>query len=422
MKRTVARWAAAAALGSWVGLAAQASDLDALDLQVQESQPVAAQDGGKRWRVEGSIGHADHRLGLGSRSIGRIAVEGRHTQSLGPRMRTTVSARLDASRPADGRIENPVFSLREAYLGWQDDGGASAWEIGRVNLREGPGYGYNPSDFLRDSALRTISTQDPFTLRENRMGVFMLRAQRNWDTGSLSGAFAPKLASTASRASFSADLGATNARHRALVSLGTRWSAAANTQLSLYQEEGSSARLGASGSLLLTDATVAHAEWSFSREPDLLARALGLDGQARTRQRGAVGLTYTTPTRLSLTLEAQYNGFALDREGWLALRSTSTSALPAYYATAILLQDNAARDAVMAYAIQRDLGVKNLELTALGRLNATDRSRLLWLELRYRMDRADLALQWQSTSGTGASEYAVAPIKRSISALVAVYF
>jgi hypothetical protein len=418
MKHSFARCCSRVALIAAVPLSAGAADLDALDLQVEPDSVTAAT--GPRVFLEGSVGRAEQRYGLGSRSIGRMALDARHAMRLSPSWQAVGSARLDASRPEDPRIDNPVFSLREAYLGWQGETAMSAIEIGRINLREGPGYGYNPTDFFRDNALRTISTQNPFSLRENRLGAVMVRAQHTWDGGALAVAWAPKLEGGRSDKRFSPDWGATNASSRGLVSLGTRWSERANTQLSVYKEDGTSARVGLSGSLLVSDAAVAHAEWTYSRERDLLSRALQLPSDERGRQRAVAGLTYTTATKLSLTAEAQHNGFALDRSGWQAL--PGLPAQSAYFAQAVALQDNAARHALMLYAVQRDLLTRNLDLTLLARFNRTDRSRLTWAELRYRMDRADLALQWQDNRGVAGSEYGLAPIRRSVSVVGVVHF
>ena len=87
-----------------------------------------------------------------------------------------------------------VNSLRAAYLSWQPEAGNTIFELGRVNLRYGPGYGCNPTDFFRDGSLRTRTTANPFALRENRLGNVMFRAQRLWTGGSLSEAYSPKSA------------------------------------------------------------------------------------------------------------------------------------------------------------------------------------------------------------------------------------
>lgn len=403
-------------------LHSQAADLDALNLQIEPAPAVAASTPGTRVFVEGSVGVAEQRYGLGSRSIGRLALDARGSFALGAAMQGTLSARLDASRPEDGRIDNPVFSLREAYAGWQDDTATTVVEAGRINLREGPGYGYNPTDFFRDRSLRTISTQNPFLLREQRMGSFMLRAQRLWPQGSLAVVFSPKLGTRPSDDRVDLDLGATNGAHRGLVTLGTRWSDDVNSQLTVYKEDGSPVRLGASATALVSDAAVAHAEWSYSREPDLRSRALLLPAPDQGRHRLAAGLTYTTSWRLSVTAEAQYNGFALDRDGWRRLVASGLAAQAAYFGQAVALQDNAAREAVLIYATQPDLGVKNLDLTGLVKFNRTDRSRLTWLELRYRMDRADVALQWQRNSGVAGAEFGLPPLRDAVSILGTAYF
>lgn len=399
---------------------ASAADIDALALQVEPAE-VARPDG-PRVFLEGSVGWADQRYALGERSIGRLALDARHAMRLSPAWQAVASARLDASRPDDARIDNPVFSLREAYVGWQDEAATTAVELGRINLREGPGYGYNPTDFFRDNALRTIATQNPFSLRENRMGAVMLRGQRSWGASSIAAAFAPRLDNRPSDASFSADWGATNARDRGLISLGTRWSERVNTQLSVYKEAGSGARLGLSGSALVTEAMVAHAEWSYSKEADLLSRALNLQDDERWRQRAVAGLTYTTATRLSVTAELQYNGFALDRQGWRSLTATGLPTQTAYFTQAVALQDNAGRQALLFYATQKDLLTRNLDLTLMARFNQTDHSRLTWVELRYRMDRFDIALQWQDNRGDAGSEYGLPPIRQSASVVGVVHF
>lgn len=398
-----------------------ADGTDALDLQSDAPGQTAGSDDSKLF-VEGAIGHARQRYGLGSRTISRATVDARHVARFAASAQATLSARIDATDPQDERISGTVFSLREAYVGWQDDTATHVVEFGRINLREGPGYGYNPTDFFRDHALRTITTVNPFTLRENRMGTVMLRAQRLWPGGSLAVAYAPKLESRRSDEGFSADLGATNARDRALLTLSHRVTQALNAQALLYKEQGSSARVGASLTALLSDAAVVHAEWSHSRESDLLSRALGLPGDTHSEDRGTVGVTYTTATRLSLTAEYQYNGFALDRRGWRALESLGLPAQSAYFLQSQSLQDNAARHAVMLYAVQRDLGVKNLDLTGLVKLNRSDRSRMLWLDLRYRLDTFDVALQAQHNGGDAGSEFGIVPVRNSVGVVGTFYF
>ena len=403
-------------------LAARAdnTDTDALSL---ESAPVAAVEGDQTSRlfIEGVVGVADQRYAPGSRSLRRASIDFSYVARLAPGWRAVISDRIDSIRPADMGADTVVNSLREAYLTWQQDGSKAVVDFGRINLRYGPAYGYNPTDFFRDSTLRTTTTVNPLALRENRLGTVVLRGQGLWSDGSVSIAFSPKLANGPSSDGFSLDLGATNNRDRALMALSVQISERVSSQALLYKERGLPAQLGASMTALLTDAAVAYAEWSGGREPDLLGRARAQPGQAFTRNRFAGGLTYTTSSKLSLTAEYQYNGYALDRAGWNTTSAGGAAALGAYLLEAQRRQDLASRQAYLLYATQKSIGLKNLDLTALLRVNAEDNSRLGWMEVRYHWPRFDLAVQLQQQSGRNTSEYGLSQYRRSAQVLIAYY-
>lgn len=396
------------------------SDRDALEL---ESEPdLEPSSAATKAFVEAGLGWAEQRYGLGSRSISRLTLDGRHAARLLPSTQAVASARIDRSNPPDTRIDGAVFSLREAYLGWQDDDAAAVLEAGRINLRDSPGYAYNPTDFFRDNALRTYATVDPASLRDNRMGSVMLRAQHLLPGGSLAAVYSPELDDSPSDSSFSLDLGSTNARDRGQLSWGHRLSEKVNAELLLYKEAGSSVRFGASFSALVSDAVVVYAEGTHSSEPDLLSRALMLPAPSQSGNRLNAGLSYTTTTRLSLTAEYQYNGFALDRTGWETLQVAGPDAQGAYYSQALALQDNAGQQTIFLHAVQRDLAIKNLDLTALLKLNRTDNSRMFWLDLRYRLQKFDISLRVQRNVGDEGSEFGIVPISTSAGAVVTAYF
>jgi hypothetical protein len=399
-----------------------ADDTDALDLK---SAPVEAAQAAQRptkFFVEGALGSVDQRFGLGSHSLKRASLDLVHTARLTPGVRVVFSDRLDHIRPAEPGADRTLNSLREAYLSWADEGGTSIVEFGRINLRYGPAYGYNPTDFFRDGALRAVTTANPFSLRENRLGTVVLRGQRLWQSGSIALALSPKLANTPSGESFSLDLGATNHVSRGLLALSHQWSDRISGQLLFYKEAGLDVQTGANLTALLTDAIVAHGEWTHSREPRLADRAWGIAGRTSSAQRLAAGLTFTTSTKLSLTGEVQYNGHALGKSAWDQAASGDPTLLGAYLFEAARRQDLASRKAYLVYATQRDLGIKNLDLTALVRVNADDHSRMSWLELRYHWARVDLALQAQDHSGRPGSEFGLNPQRRSIQVLASVHF
>lgn len=410
------------------GVALAADDDDALSLQapttpVADAAAPSAATRSMRLYVEGSAGRLMRRGGLSDTDSRRVSVDYSQSFKLAPGWRAVLSDRFDDVHPAGAGERSSANSLREAYVGWQDDGGNTLVEFGRVNLRLGPAYGFNPTDYFRDGSLRAITTADPLALRENRMGTVMLRAQRLWTGGGLMVALAPKLADAPSDAPMSLDLGATNRHNRGLVAWSGKAGERINWQLLGYGEQGRGPQLGANLTALLSDAAVAHAEWSRGSEPDRLPYVLGEAAPSHARQRVAAGLTYTTSTRLALTAEYAYNGAAPDRATWNSVAAAGgANALGGYLLDVQQRQDSASRSAWLVYATQKSLGLKNLDLTGLVRINTQDHSRFAWLELRYHWDRFDAAVQWYGTQGKELSEYGVIPNRQSLQLLGAWYF
>ena len=410
----------AAGLIQTVPALAADAETDALLLESSpEAVPEAVRD--TRLFVEGMVGTAGQRYLPGNRDLWRGSLDFSHTARLGSGWRAVISDRLDRIYPTDPGVDSTVNSLREAYLSWQPKSANAVMELGRVNLRYGPGYGYNPTDFFRDGSLRTLTSANPFALRENRLGTVMLRGQGLWTGGSLSVAYAPKMADRPSPDGWNLDLGSTNNRDRALIALSTQFSQSVSAQLLAYKEVDMSPALGASLTALLSDAAVAHLEWSRGSEPDLLSRALALPGDADARNRFAGGITYTTLGKLSITAEYQYNGFALSQSDWAALGTTAPATQMVYLREAQRRQELASREAYLIYISQKSLFLKNLDLTAFLRVNAGDHSQLAWVELRHHWPSFDLAFQLQQHIGDRASEYGVLP-DRSVAQVLGIYY
>jgi len=398
-------------------LPAQAQE-DALSLESAPIEKVETPSDAK-WFVEGAIGNAPQRYLPDSIASQRASLDLLYSGRVGTGWRAVFSDRLDLIHTNGPEPAPSRNSLREAYLGWQPGGGDTAIELGRINLRNGPAYGYNPTDFFRDGALRLITSADPFAMRQNRMGSVMLRAQQLWSGGSLQVAYSPKMADAPSADTWNLDLGSTNNRNRGLITLGTQFSQKLNSQLLLYKDDGLKPTVGANMTALLSDAAVAHLEWTYGTEPDLMSRALGGPASEQTRNRFAGGATYTTLGKTSITVEYLYNGFALDAAGWAAL---GTGQQLAYLSEALRLQELAPRRAYMIYVTHKGLWLKDLDATGYVRFNGEDHSRLAWLELRHHWPKFDLTLQLQYNLGSAGTEFGIVPDRRNVQALGAYYF
>jgi len=395
---------------------------DPLSLEIAPAEKVEKTSGNAKVFLEGSIGKASQRYRPKSLDTRRASFDLTYSDQFGPGLRAVFSDRIDVVHPTSPGADSTVNSLREAYLSWQPDGGNSVFDFGRINARSGPGYGYNPTDFFRDGSLRVLTSADPFALRQNRIGSVMLRGQRLWNGGSLSVAYSPKLATRPSADGWSLDLGSTNNRDRFVVTLGTRISEVVNTQVLLYKEEGRSATVGANMTALLSDAATAHLEWTYGREPDLLSRATSIvPGSVVSRNRFVGGTTYTTLGKTSITAEYQYNGFALKHSNWAALGMVPGAQL-GYLRGALRLQELAPRDAILVYVTQKDLWLKDLDLTAYVRFNMRDSSKLAWFELRHHWSNFDLTFQLQQNIGRANSEFGILPDRRVMQVLGTYYF
>ena len=396
--------------------AACAQDPDAEALSLPGSAPQAAQSA-RAWQlfVEGAVGRAQIRNAAFSEETGateRVSIDLQVDATLAPGLRGILANRLDVDWLHRFQQRKEVNTLKEAYLSWQPRHDVLL-DFGRVNQYSGVANGYNPTDFLRDGALRSPVSLDPASIKKNRQGSVMLRGQALWDGASLTALYSPALSKAPNASAFNPDWGATNARDRALLIFSKRLSEDLNPQWLLYKDQGAAPQFGMNLTKLVNDATVAYVEWSGGRSQSLLAQALGQKGGEAFRNRVATGVTYTTSNKLSLNLEYQYNGIGLDKTQWDALSRVSLPAYVRYRQFAHTAQEMPTRHAVFFYATWQDLLISHLDLAAMMRRNSDDHSRVAWVELRYRWARDEVALQWQGNSGSLLSDYGASPLRKA---------
>lgn len=393
------------------------SELDALDLA--DSTPQAEQRKDTGWRLFGELavgkatrtepgdGGATRRASIDLRYDGR-PIEG---------LRAVLSNRLDLA-DRSGRPAHDVNTLREAYLSW-------AWtstrtlDFGRVNVRHGVATGFNPTDFFKAHALRSVVSPDPAALRENRQGTVVLQGQQLWTTGSLTALVSPDLGRGPTADAYSLDLGATNPRDRWQLVLGQRLAEGLDPQLLLHGGSGVPVQLGLNLALALGDSTVAFAELAAGDGRSLRSEALGLPEARSSQQRAAVGLTYTTSFNLSVTAEAEASSAGLTPGQWSALTPGERLAV---LAAADAWQDLPSRRAWFLYAQWKDLGRPGLDMAAYVRRESTTGSHDQWLEMRYRWGEQDLSLQWQQFDGGPQSLYGAVPQRRAVEMVFRHFF
>ncbi|AOY00788.1 hypothetical protein [Jeongeupia sp. USM3] len=395
--------------------AAAADDDAALQLADQTADQVEA---ARDWRFLAELAGADAQYRVGEQPAeARLSLDGRIDRRFHDDWRFVFADRIDLR--SSGGHQTSVNMLKEAYLGWQPRT-ELLLDLGRINTRYGAGFGYNPTDFFKVGALRSVTSVNPASLRENRLGSVMLRGQTLWDGGSLTAMYSPKLADTPSDDAFSLDLGASNPQDRWLLALSHSFGDNLNPQWLLYHESDTT-QLGLNWSVLLGDATIVYAEWAGGRQRSVAGRAFGIDDTA-FRNALSTGLTWTAATRLTLTLEYQYDGAALASGGWDALRAGPIGPYLGYRQLAAQRQNLTTRHAAMLYAQWQDVLMPRVDLSGFVRQDLSDDSRLSWLETRWRGDSTDVALQWQYDAGDARSNYGGLPQRQIWQALLTHYF
>lgn len=399
-----------------------ADSADEAALSLADAAPLTTQQQGA-WRVwtEASVGHERERYGMPDFNAVRLSLDAYYDAIVSPGWRLVFADRIDRTNRSGDAGNDTVNSLKEAYVSWHPEGNV-IYDAGRINARYGVAYGYNPTDFFRSNTLRTITSIDPNTLRENRLGTAMLRGQVLLAGGSITAIYAPKLENAASDKPFNADFGATNNRDRWMISASRQFSENLNPQVLLFGGTGQSLQAGANLSALINQSTVAYVEWSGGSSRLLYADATGTNGATAFRQRVSTGLTYTTANKISLTSEFEFNGAGLGKDDWSALGQNAVANYLRYRTQVQDLLELPTRSALFFYGTWQDALVNHLDLKALVRMNLADRSRLNWIEARYHFPKVDLSLQLQYNGGNAFSEFGALPQRQMVQTLVTYYF
>lgn len=395
---------------------ARADDSDADALSIADQAPNTTTRP-SAWRSFLETGIEESQLGAGAVKDGeRFSADVHYDETLWPGLRAIASDRLDSEHLDRPSTQSEVNTLKEAYLSWQV-GSNEIVDFGRVNLRYGVAMGYNPTDFFRVNALRSIVSLDPSSLRENRQGSVVLQSQTLWEGSSVSALISPKLDGTGNTADFSPDFGATNPEDRWLLSASHQFANNFNPQLLLYGGEHIPPELGLNVSSLVNAASVAYLEWSGGRNPTLVAQAFGIPGPSTFHTRAALGFTYTTDFNLSLTAEYELNSAGVNAAALGSLSNGSRFGLAQYLEYIQTVQDLPTKRAMFFSGTWTDAMARHLDISAFARLDPAGHSHMQWCEARYHLDHSDVAVQLEYFSGTGRSIFGAVPEQRLVQVL-----
>ena len=344
------------------------------------------------------------RAGDGNHSdLLRMVLDWRHEWTSGARTRFGISDKFEqiVSIDAAGHEQATQTSanlLRELWVSRQFGNPSQLFylDFGRINQRGGSGSGYNPTDYFKARSVVSATSLDPNSLRVDRLGTVMLRAQSIGASGTLTIALVPKLESplyqieSTRRGDFSLDLDRTNALRSAYVRFAPQLSERIALDLIGFSRAGEKPQTGANLSTLLSDTLVANIEWSGGRR-----RPLPLPEDASTAEawsnRLAANLTWTSSNGIELTAERIFAGDAFSRSQWKAWRAVDSAPqfqrLRRVIAERSLLQEPLVQDGWFARGAWRDAwSVRGLQLSSFVLANAYDGSALWQFSASYSPD------------------------------------
>jgi hypothetical protein len=384
----------------------------------------------------------------------RVFLDARGSFSFTDSLQAVYSGRLNAQ--AENDIENPGphtvrLDSRELYAAWQLVSGAYI-DVGRVNIKNGVAYGYNPTDFFAARAVVDPNSLDPQVLREDRLGTGLVEGQYLWSGGSATLAYAPRLAapaplrSTGQLPALNPLFDQTNTSDRWLATVTAKVAEDMAPELLLYHAAGET-RVGANLAQSFGRATVLYAEWSGGMEAELPAQvldfavasgmvspqtasAVGVDNHQSFRNDLAIGGSYTTANKVTLVVEydyhqagvtsAQLRGYYDAAASGNALAGQAMWLLRGYAGDQ---QQPLGRHEGFARVSCNDAFVRDLELDAFAMVSLQDGSALGQVSATYNIsDWWQVGALATATFGGRRSEYGGQATATSVIAKLARYF
>lgn len=368
----------------------------------------------------------------------RLSFDARQDWAPAERLHLIFSGRFNAFGqdtivfPSDQTVR---LDAREAYGSWEALP-QNYLDAGRINLKSGVAFGFNPTDFFKTRAVVDRTSQDPSVLRENRLGTLMVREQSLWAGGSITLAVAPQafdkhaIYNPDKLPSLDPMFDRTNARQRWLAKTSLDLTPGFSPELLIYQEN-TRTTYGLNLSYGVGSKVVVYAEWAggdraslieeayrFGQEtgtfPIFAPRVMPGGRDTRFMQDLAAGASYSTESKVTVYLEYDYHEAGLSRDDWTnwftigeANRSNPFVAGQLWYIRSYALdqQEPVARETGFLRASWSDAFVANLELTGLVAMNLYDQSSVLQATADYHAsDRWSVGALAFATAGTARTE------------------
>lgn len=344
-----------------------------------------------------------------SRWSNRTSLDALDQWMLAPNVTATFSDRLSMTFADGVGFPNQVVrnDPREVYLTWEA-APQTYLEAGRINVRNGVAYGYNPTDFFRARTSVAQSSADPGAQRTNRLGTVMLRAQHIFDGGAIEIVYAPKLHKQIPIGtvadSFDPKIDQTNGADRGLLAFSFDLEEF-SPQLLIYHESGRT-QFGLNISRPLGNSIIAYASWAGGNAPNAIVDAIAFGKKTGTlppmvpvlpatgtsrafRNDLSTGAYWTGEDKVTVSLEYNFHqaGFSKDEwRNWFATGADPSFASLMWYIRGYasdLQQPMTRHQAFIRADWQEPFQLAHFDINAFVMTNLTDGSSLAQLAASY---------------------------------------
>lgn len=309
-----------------------------------EAVPAPQSSAHGKYFVEDAFGLSSYRgtfavafpSAVPSRWSNRTSLDILDQWTLAPNLTATLSDRLSMTFADGVGFPNQVVrnDPREMYLTWEA-APETYLEAGRINVRNGVAYGYNPTDFFRSRTSVAQSSADPGAQRVNRLGTVMIRAQRIFDGGSIEIMYAPKLHKQIPIGTiadpFDPKIDQTNGADRGLLTFSFDFEEF-SPQLLVYHESGRT-KLGLNISHPIGSSIIAYASWAGGNAPNAIVDAVDFGKKtgtlppmvplapATTTSRAfqndlSTGAYWTGEDKVTVSLEYNFHQAGFSKDDW----------------------------------------------------------------------------------------------------------
>lgn len=387
--------------------------------------------------------------GNGPEFINRAFVDGHGGWQYGQSLKVLYSARLDYTT-GDPTRDSFSYDLRELFVSWSLDL-QRRWfiDFGRINVRNGVAYAFNPTDFFRTQSVVDETSQDPSVRRENRLGTLMLRGQYFLGGSTLTAIYAPRLydeplALTTVPSWSDPQLRRTNADNRLELSASVDFGHDLSPQAVLFRSGGSWA-YGLNMARGFGTQTTAYVEWAATRRSPLITQAMQYGVRTGTFVNPvppipselaahldhdlAAGVSYTTRSNVNFILEYDLHQPGLSKADWRRWFAAGTEGNPLVDAELWYLRDYAAvqqepisRQSMFLRVAKDNWLIPNLSASALALVDLTGTSGLGQADVSYRAStRLQLELMFQAALGRRRSDFGSLPVSNALLFNVRIY-